>query len=139
MTLFSTALLTTISSLGPETKERTPLVFITILARVSLRVYNGCTPASLWPCHGVGFVFLFHVYSSYSLKSIIFWDITTCSPLSVNRRFGGTHRLHLQDRRNNFGKKPASKQVALACWLVSCRNYFFDPEDGGDMFLRNVG
>jgi hypothetical protein len=25
--------------------------------------------------------------------------------------------------------KPARKQVA---------NYFFDPEDGGDMFLRNV-
>jgi hypothetical protein len=21
----------------------------------------------------------------------------------------------------------------------SCWNYFFDPEDGGDMFLRNVG
>jgi hypothetical protein len=22
---------------------------------------------------------------------------------------------------------------------VSCSVYFFDPEDGGDMFLRNVG
>jgi hypothetical protein len=29
--------------------------------------------------------------------------------------------------------KPASKQK-LVCWT-----YFFDPEDGDDMFLRNVG
>jgi hypothetical protein len=26
-------------------------------------------------------------------KSIIFWDRTPCSPLSYNRRFGGTYRL----------------------------------------------
>jgi hypothetical protein len=26
-------------------------------------------------------------------KSTIFWDIMPCSPLSVNRRFGGTYRL----------------------------------------------
>jgi hypothetical protein len=30
------------------------------------------------------------------LKTAILWDITPCSPLSVNRRFGGTYRLHLQ-------------------------------------------
>jgi hypothetical protein len=34
-----------------------------------------------------------------ALKSTIFWDITPCSPLKVNRRFGGTCRLHLQGRR----------------------------------------
>jgi hypothetical protein len=44
--------------------------------------------------------------------SINFWDITPCSPLSVNRRFGRTYRLHLKGRRNKFSKKPASKQVA---------------------------
>jgi hypothetical protein len=33
------------------------------------------------------------------IKSTIFWDITPCSPLNVNRRFGGTYRLHLQGRR----------------------------------------
>jgi hypothetical protein len=33
------------------------------------------------------------------MKSSIFWDITPCSPLKVNRRFGGTCRLHLQSRR----------------------------------------
>jgi hypothetical protein len=29
------------------------------------------------------------------MKSIIFWDMTSCSPLSFNRRFGGTYRLDL--------------------------------------------
>jgi hypothetical protein len=33
------------------------------------------------------------------MKSIIFWDITPCSPLKVGRRFGGTYRLHLRGRR----------------------------------------
>jgi hypothetical protein len=46
------------------------------------------------------------------LKSIIFWDMTPCSPSSFNRCFGGTYRPHLQGRRNKFSKKPASKQVA---------------------------
>jgi hypothetical protein len=29
------------------------------------------------------------------VKSSIFWDITPCSPLKINRRFGGTCHLHL--------------------------------------------
>jgi hypothetical protein len=33
------------------------------------------------------------------LKGTIFWDITPCSLLSVNRRFGGTYRLHLQGHK----------------------------------------
>jgi hypothetical protein len=39
-------------------------------------------------------------------KSTIFWNITPCSPLSVNRSFGGTYRLHLQGRENKLSKKP---------------------------------
>jgi hypothetical protein len=46
------------------------------------------------------------------MKSTIFWDITSCSPLSVNRRFGGTYRLHLRGRKNKLCKKPTWKQVA---------------------------
>jgi hypothetical protein len=49
---------------------------------------------------------------SFWMKSTIFWDMTPCSPFSVNRRFGGTYHLHLQSRRNKFSMKPASKQVA---------------------------
>jgi hypothetical protein len=33
------------------------------------------------------------------MKSSIFWDISPCSPLKVNRRFGETYRLNLQNRR----------------------------------------
>jgi hypothetical protein len=32
-----------------------------------------------------------------------------------------------------------AKIKAPAFTLVSCSAYFCDPEDGGDMFLRNVG
>jgi hypothetical protein len=33
------------------------------------------------------------------MKSSVFWDITPCSRLKVNRRFGETCRLHIQSRR----------------------------------------
>jgi hypothetical protein len=41
----------------------------------------------------------FEVFTAVVMKSIVFWDMTPCSPLSVNRRFGGTYRLHLQGRK----------------------------------------
>jgi hypothetical protein len=33
------------------------------------------------------------------MKRTIIWDITSYSPLKVNRRFGGTYDLHLQGQR----------------------------------------
>jgi hypothetical protein len=39
-----------------------------------------------------------------NLKNTIFWDITPCSPLSVDRRFGGTYRLHLQGRKIRWAR-----------------------------------
>jgi hypothetical protein len=54
----------------------------------------------------------FEAFTVAVMKSTIFWDITPCSPLSVNRRFRGTYRLHLQGQRNKFSKKPVSKRVA---------------------------
>jgi hypothetical protein len=32
----------------------------------------------------------FEVLTAVVMKSYIFWDITPCIPLKVNRRFGGT-------------------------------------------------
>jgi hypothetical protein len=32
------------------------------------------------------------------MKSTVFWDITSCSPVKFNRRFGGTYGLYLQGR-----------------------------------------
>jgi hypothetical protein len=66
------------------------------------------------------------------LKSSIFWDLMPCSPLKVNRRFGGTCGLHLQGRR--IGK--ASKALLATCFISGL---FFNPEDGGDMFLQSAG
>jgi hypothetical protein len=45
-----------------------------------------------------------HVSISLGMKSIIFWDMSPCSPLSFHRRLGGTYRLHLQSQRNRFSK-----------------------------------
>jgi hypothetical protein len=57
--------------------------------------------------HYVGF----EVLTAVVMKSSVFWDITPCSPLKVNRHFGGTYRLHLQNIR--ISKQEASvKQVA---------------------------
>jgi hypothetical protein len=38
----------------------------------------------------------FKVLTAVVMNSTIFWDITPCSSLSLNRRFGGTYCLHLQ-------------------------------------------
>jgi hypothetical protein len=55
------------------------------------------------------------------MKSPIFWDIKPCSLLEVNRRF----------------------YVSIyVCYLINVGFYlgsFFDPEDGGEMFLQNAG
>jgi hypothetical protein len=70
------------------------------------------------------FLFSWHwswseVLAAVVMKRPLFWDITLCSTLSVNRRFRGTCRLHLQGRR--------VIQVGLwlppAFMLVSCFDY----------------
>jgi hypothetical protein len=33
-----------------------------------------------------------------TMKNAVFWDVVSCSSC-VNRRFGGTYRLHLQGRK----------------------------------------
>jgi hypothetical protein len=45
------------------------------------------------------------------MKSTIFWDITPCNPLKVERRFGGTYHL-LQDLISRAGYKSESKWQA---------------------------
>jgi hypothetical protein len=59
------------------------------------------------------------------MKSTIFREKTPCSPLNVNRRFGGTYRLHHQGRTRALLdiRFPAGFLLVL----------FFDPED------RNAG
>jgi hypothetical protein len=81
-------------------------------------------------------------YSTYFfIKSTIFWDITPCSLLKVNRRFGETYHLHLQGgkisrARNQRESRWQAEICSHAGFLLGS---FFGPEDGGDMILRNVG
>jgi hypothetical protein len=71
----------------------------------------------------------FGVLTAVVMKSTIFWDIMSCSPLKVNRRFGGTYRLNFQGQR-------ISRALLATCFHAGfLRGLFFDPEDGGDMFL----
>jgi hypothetical protein len=71
------------------------------------------------------------------MKSIIIWDMTPCNLLKVNRRFGGTYRLHIQGQNiRRVRIQSESRWQAPARFLLGL---FFDPEDGGDMFLQNVG
>jgi hypothetical protein len=46
----------------------------------------------------------FEVHTAVVVKSTIFWDITLHSPLSINQRFGGTYRLHLQGRKISWAR-----------------------------------
>jgi hypothetical protein len=57
----------------------------------------------------------FELLTTVVMKSSVFWDIMPCSSLKVNRHFGGT--------------------CLLSCFLLGL---FFDCEDRGSMFLRNV-
>jgi hypothetical protein len=79
----------------------------------------------------------FSVLTAAVVKSSVFWDkwVTLCSQLQVDRRFGETCRLHLQGGRIS----QATNQQSSACHLLSrwFITLYFEPENGGDMFLRN--
>jgi hypothetical protein len=81
----------------------------------------------------------FEVLTKAVMKISIFWNITPCSPSKVNRRFGGTYRLHLSGPKNKPRNKPTWSYLAACFTLVSCLVYPSTLKDGGDMFLRNVG
>jgi hypothetical protein len=69
------------------------------------------------------------------MKSYFFWNKTPCSPLEINRNFGGTSSMP-----NKPGKKrEASKQSLMLVHAGFLLGLFFDHEDGGAMFVRNVG
>jgi hypothetical protein len=53
--------------------------------------------------------------------------------LKVSRRFGGTYRLHLKGRKNKLALLTTCFRAGFLLGL------FFDAEDGGYIFLRNIG
>jgi hypothetical protein len=57
------------------------------------------------------------------MKSAIFWDITPCSLLKVNRRFGRTCRNHLQGRRisraRNQSESRWQAEFLISRWFLA--------------------
>jgi hypothetical protein len=64
---------------------------------------------------------------------IIFWNITPCSPLKVNRRFGGTCHVHIQVRRIS---QAALLATSFHAGFLLC--LFSDPEDGRDVPVKRL-
>jgi hypothetical protein len=50
--------------------------------------------------------------TNQDLKSSIFWDITLCSPLKINRQFGGSCCFPLQDEE--YAKQETSVQQVVS-------------------------
>jgi hypothetical protein len=55
------------------------------------------------------------------MLSTFFWDITPCSPLKVNLRFGRTYRFHLQGQRISQGRNQRERR--WLCLTVYCSTY----------------
>jgi hypothetical protein len=53
----------------------------------------------------------FESLTAVVMKSTIFWDITPCSPLKINRRFGGIYCLHFHGRisRERYHREAGGK------------------------------
>jgi hypothetical protein len=47
------------------------------------------------------------------LKNAVFWDVALCRSC-VNRRFGGTHRLHLQGKKNPRARNQRNRWLQIA-------------------------
>jgi hypothetical protein len=73
------------------------------------------------------------------VMNIIFWNITPCSPLKVNRRFGGIYRLNLRGRIRRLGNQREGRQQAEPCFDAGFLYGLFDSVNKGDVLLRNVG
>jgi hypothetical protein len=52
------------------------------------------------------------------MKSTILWDITPCSPLKFNRRFGGKYRLYLRGRRISRARNQRERTRLATCFHV---------------------
>jgi hypothetical protein len=57
----------------------------------------------------------FVVFTAVTMKNAVFWDVAPCRS-RVNRRFGGTYRLHLQGIRNPRAMNQV-EQVLVDSWI----------------------
>jgi hypothetical protein len=60
----------------------------------------------------------FEVFTAVIMKQAVFWDVAPCRSC-VNRRFGGTYRLHLP------GRKIRELGTSVRKWLQFLQFYYF--------------
>jgi hypothetical protein len=82
-----------------------------------------------------------HDFKTYSIrKSCILWDVTPCSPLKVNdfseEYVASIFSAEKKAKQETSVKQSSALLLASLCFLAWL---FFDPEDGGDLFLPNDG
>jgi hypothetical protein len=65
----------------------------------------------------------FEVLTAVVMKSTIFWDITPCSTMSVDRRFGGTYRLHLQGQKISWARNQRESRWQAVLLLLRPRDW----------------
>jgi hypothetical protein len=66
------------------------------------------------------------------LKNSVLWDIMPCNPMKVSCCFGSS----IFKAETEPNKKRALSRRSRPDFLLGL---FFYPEDGSDMFIRNVG
>jgi hypothetical protein len=76
----------------------------------------------------------FEILTAMVTKRSVLWYITPCSQLKVNRRFGGTFRLHIHGQRISQARNQQGK-YSKECQAGFLLGLFFDREYGSEMFL----
>jgi hypothetical protein len=66
-------------------------------------------------------------------RNTVFWNITPCSPLKVNRRFG-TNIACIFKVEEQTKEEISLKQVAIIARLVSCLTYSSTQKMGATCF-----
>jgi hypothetical protein len=74
----------------------------------------------------------FEVLTAVVMKSSVFWDKMPCSPLKINRHFGGTC-LHLQGQRISQEGNQQSF-LPVSCWF-SCLAVFDENPNHANFFI----
>jgi hypothetical protein len=75
------------------------------------------------------------------MKNAVFWDMAPRGSCK-NRRFRGKHRRHIRVKRiSKIGTTSISSQRASIDSITANLSHAdsFDPDDGGDTFLRKIG
>jgi hypothetical protein len=105
---------------GSRTHGAMSLAACTYVGNFSLRILNLDLHQKM-----NGLYVSFEVFTAVTMKNAILWDVTP-SRHSVNRRFGGTYRLHLQGRRKER-KNPRARNQGEPVAVMSIWRHI--PED----------